>query len=427
MTDTIERQINHIRNGQIPIGYRRTNAGIIPSTWETKPLSSIVEKITETPGSSKIETVSISAGIGFVNQAKKFGKELSGKQYEKYVVLHRGDFSYNKGNSSAYPQGCIYRLTDREQAAVPNVFESFRICDGNANYYEQLFISGFLNHQLYSKINRGVRDNGLLNLTGEEFYSCSVPFPPLKEQQKIAEILMHCDHIISLYQEQINEAKKKKDFFLQNMFPRQSEKSPRVRFPNYTDFWQQHSLRDLGTITTGSTPSTSVPEYYSDDGIVWITPTDISDNITFNSAKKLSEAGQLVGRMVPKNTILVTCIASIGKNTMLGNTGSFNQQINGLTPNENEYDPYFLLTESFLWSAQMKKLASTGTMQIVNRTEFSELETWLPTLSEQRQIGSFFHSLDDLISLHQQKLNTMQKVKKSLMQLLLTGIVRVNT
>lgn len=167
--------------------------------------------------------------------------------------------------------------------------------------------------------------------------------------------------------------------------------------------WEQRKLGDVGTITTGNTPSTAVTEYYSDDGIVWVTPTDISENITYETEKKLSKLGQQVGRVVPKNTILVTCIASIGKNTMLGNTGSFNQQINGLTPNDDKYEPYFLLTESALWSAQMKKSAAAGTMQIVNRTEFSELKTWIPTLDEQKKIGLYFKNLDTLITLHQRK------------------------
>ena len=179
--------------------------------------------------------------------------------------------------------------------------------------------------------------------------------------------------------------------------------APAIRFKGFSDAWEQRKLGELGTITTGNTPSTSIPDYYSDDGIVWVTPTDICENITFESARKLSDLGQQVGRVVPKNTILVTCIASIGKNTMLGNTGSFNQQINGLTPNENKYDPYFLLTESALWSAKMKGSAAAGTMQIVNRTEFSELKTWLPSLIEQQAIGAFFKQLDHLITLHQRE------------------------
>ena len=176
--------------------------------------------------------------------------------------------------------------------------------------------------------------------------------------------------------------------------------------------WEQRKLGELGTITTGSTPSTSIPDYYSDDGIVWVTPTDISENVTFESARKLSSLGQQVARIVPKNTILVTCIASIGKNTMLGNTGSFNQQINGLTPDENKFFPYFLLTESVLWSTQMGKTAAAGTMQIVNRAEFSELKTWTPGLTEQKTIGGFFEQFDNLITLHQRKPTFFPIIKK---------------
>ena len=193
-------------------------------------------------------------------------------------------------------------------------------------------------------------------------------------------------------------------------------KTPAVRFIGFAEDWEQRKLGDLGTITTGSTPSTAIPDYYSDDGIVWVTPTDICENITFESARKLSDLGQQVGRVVPKNTILVTCIASIGKNTMLGNTGSFNQQINGLTPNEKECDPYFLLTESALWSAKMKSSAAAGTMQIVNRTEFSELKTWLPSLIEQQAISDFFRQLDHLITLHQRKYEKLKNIKKSMLE-----------
>ena len=134
-----------------------------------------------------------------------------------------------------------------------------------------------------------------------------------------------------------------------------------------------YKLGELGEILTGSTPSTSNSAYYSEDG-----------------AK--------VGRIVPANTILCTCIASIGKNTLLTVKGSFNQQINSLTPNAGN-DAYFLLTESELWSNKMKRMAASGTMQIVNKTEFSNLDTLVPSTDEQKRIGSYFRNLDNLITL----------------------------
>ena len=181
---------------------------------------------------------------------------------------------------------------------------------------------------------------------------------------------------------------------------------PRIRFKGFEEDWEQRKLGEIGIIITGSTPSTSIKYYYtdnSDEGIVWVTPTDIINNITVESEKRLTSLGQKVAHIVPKNTILVTCIASIGKNTMLIDRGSFNQQINGLIPYENKYEPYFLLTESFIWSNKMKSSAPAGTMQIVNRKEFSEIDADIPDKSEQNSVGAFFRTLDHLITLHQSK------------------------
>ncbi len=190
---------------------------------------------------------------------------------------------------------------------------------------------------------------------------------------------------------------------------------PKIRFKGYTEDWEQRKLGELGEIMTGSTPSTSNSEYYSEDGIPWVTPTDINSQTISDTPRKLSEEGMKVGRVVPANTILCTCIASIGKNTLLTVKGSFNQQINCLTPNEYN-DAYFLLTESVFWSNIMKRMAAAGTMQIVNKTEFSELTTMVPKLEEQKKIGQYFRALDHLITLHQRKCEETKKLKKYMLQ-----------
>lgn len=194
-----------------------------------------------------------------------------------------------------------------------------------------------------------------------------------------------------------------------------NDKKPKIRFKGFDDDWEQRKLGELGEIMIGSTPSTSKLEYYSEEGIPWVTPTDINALTISGTPKKLSEKGMKVGRVVPANTILCTCIASIGKNALLTVKGSFNQQINSLTPSA-ENDSYFLLTESELWSEKMKRMAASGTMQIVNKTEFSELDTMVPSLDEQKIIGSYFRNLDNLITLHQRKCDKLQKIKKSMLE-----------
>lgn len=235
------------------------------------------------------------------------------------------------------------------------------------------------------------------------------------EQVQLGHYFSNLDHLITLHQRKYDDTKLLKKYMLQKMFPQNVQKVPEIRFSGFTGDWEQRKLGELGEIMTGSTPSTSKSEYYSEEGIPWVTPTDINALTISDTQKKLSEKGMKVGRVVPANTILCTCIASIGKNALLTVKGSFNQQINSLTPSA-ENDSYFLLTESELWSEKMKRMAASGTMQIVNKTEFSELDTMVPSLDEQKIIGLYFRNLDHLITLHQRKCDELKELKKYMLQ-----------
>ena len=417
----------HSETGQdCPEGYKSCDGYKIPKEWHIVRFDSLFSRVTRKNDENNQNVLTISAQQGLISQIEYYNTLYASENKTGYTLLHRGDFSYNKSYSSGYAYGAIKRLDAYEKGIVSPLYLCFTPRQGvNSDFYLQYFEAGCFDREIYKIAQEGARNHGLLNVSTEDFFHSMLVFPPLEEQERITEILTQCDHVIELKEQKLDELKQLKKEFLRKMFPAKGCDTPEIRFPGFTGAWEQRKLGALGTITTGSTPSTSIPDYYSDDGIVWVTPTDICENITFESARKLSDLGQQVGRIVPKNTILVTCIASIGKNTMLGNTGSFNQQINGLTPNENECDPYFLLTESALWSAKMKSSAAAGTMQIVNRTEFSELKTWLPSLIEQQAISDFFRQLDNLITLHQRELEETKTYKKTLAKLLLTGIVRV--
>ena len=238
----------------------------------------------------------------------------------------------------------------------------------------------------------------------------------IDECRKIGKFFRNLDNLITLHQRKLDKLKNIKKSMLEKMFPKNGSNIPEIRFKGFTDAWEQRKLGDVGEIITGSTPSTLHPEYYSEEGLPWVTPTDINQNIIFNTDKKLSIYGEKVSRIVPPGSILVTCIASIGKNAMLTTAGSFNQQINGLIPNFKNYNSYFLLTASFLWSAKMIKEAAAGTMQIVNKNEFTNINTYIPTLKEQKIIGAYFNNLDNLITLHQRKLEKLQNIKKACLE-----------
>ena len=330
---------------------------------------------------------------------------LYGRLYTKYqfAISEVDTFAFPR-NGAVYSQGNEVIVpasgeTAEDIARASAVEKSGVLLGGDLNilrpfdFINPLFLAlAISNGEPQKELAKKAQGKSVVHIHNTDIQEVTIAYPSRTEQDRIVSVFRQLDNLITLHQRECISFTGRADRLILTANKKRT-----------TSSWEQRKLGELGTITTGNTPSTSIPDYYSDYGIVWVTPTDICENITFESARKLSDLGQQVGRVVPKNTILVTCIASIGKNTMLGNTGSFNQQINGLTPNENKYDPYFLLTESALWSAKMKGSAASGTMQIVNRTEFSELKTWLPSLIEQQAIGAFFKQLDNLITLHQRK------------------------
>ena len=419
MRAEIERRIEQIKNGEISNGYTATKAGVLPK-WDCVRLNQIAEPITKIVGNGTYETLSISAGIGFVNQAKKFGKELSGKQYEKYTVLNRGDFSYNKGNSKSYPQGCIYRLKDRETAAVPNVFESFKIKKDSPDYYEQLFTSGYLNKQLSKKINHGVRDNGLLNLTEKDFYSCYVPHPPIAEQQKIAEILMQCDKVIELKQKRIEEEKKLKKALMQKLLNPDSG----IRLPGFNCEWKKTCIGDITELYSGGTPKSSEIENYADEsGIPFIRSGEISSTYT---ELFLSEIGyrNSSAKMVKKGDLLYALYGANSGDCFISKMdGAINQAILCIkSKSEDIRYIYYVLSNS---REKITSIYLQGGQGNLSATIIKKLKIDLPSSEEQRAIVSALNSKDTIIENLEKELEQWQHKKKSLMQLLLTGIVRV--
>ncbi|WP_289934053.1 restriction endonuclease subunit S [Lactobacillus delbrueckii] len=251
--------------------------------------------------------------------------------------------------------------------------------------------------------------------SGSLLSTMTVSYPAIGEQNRISYILRKIDSTITLHEEKKSQLERLKSTLLQKMF---ADKSgyPAVRFSNFGDKWKQYKLSDIGEIVTGSTPPRQHPEYYSDNGVLWVTPTDITDNLISDTAKKLSVSGTRAGQVVPAGSILVTCIASIGKNALLLTEGSFNQQINCIVPNSNKFDSYFLLTESFNWLDPMRRIAGAGTMQIVNKNNFSKINTFIPELEEQIVIGNIFSKLDSLIALYKQKIEKINILKQWLLQ-----------
>ena len=189
--------------------------------WESKKISDLFDEVRNKVADRDIETYSITAGKGFVSQANKFGRDISGKQNSNYIVLKPNDFSYNKGNSKTYKYGCVYLNELNYDIAVPNVFISFRSKKLNLvheKFYSKLFEFHYLDKYLRLLISSSARMDGLLNVSKDGFFEIKLPYPCLEEQTKIANFLSAIDQNIEVTAQQIEQAKQWKKGLLQQMF-----------------------------------------------------------------------------------------------------------------------------------------------------------------------------------------------------------------
>jgi len=190
----------------------------ISAGWPAVPIGSLFSEVSRKARNQRLTPYSISAGAGFVSQMEKWGKDISGSQYENYTHLKAGEFAYNKGNSKSYPQGCAYLLKQGE-ICVPNVFICFKPKTQAVvpEFFEQYFIAGFHSQELKRYITSGARSDGLLNLNKQDFFRISVPCPPPETQRELAEAITSLQAEIDLLRHMARNYKFQKRGLMQKL------------------------------------------------------------------------------------------------------------------------------------------------------------------------------------------------------------------
>lgn len=192
---------------------------------------------------------------------------------------------------------------------------------------------------------------------------------------------------------------------------------PRLRFPGFTEPWEQRKVSEIGNIVTGSTPKTSISDNYGGE-FLFVSPADIQENrYVDETITTLTKKGFDQGRKIREKASLFVSIGStIGKVAQTSQESTTNQQINAVEPYDN-FDDDFIFTSLENISGSIKAIASNQAVPIVNKTTFGQTEIQVPSeLAEQQKIGAYFRKLDHLITLHQRKLDHVRNLKKSMLQ-----------
>ena len=346
----------------------------------------------------------------------KISAEKLSKDINKISYVENGDLIVVDA-SEDYEGTCLSAEIKNLNYKLVSGLHTFLLRDKNKIFADGYRGYIFYNHDVHIQCCKVATGISVYGISQENLKNIKIMIPPLDEQKRIADILSTFDKLI----ENLTKLIEKKELYKKGVMQRVL--SGEVRFNGFTDEWKEVYIKDVGTIITGNTPSTKDKSFWGGKH-VWVTPTDINKKDIDNSERKLTDIGLSKARKLPKNTLLVTCIASIGKNSILRCEGSCNQQINAIIPNKN-FSAEFLYYIFENNKEYLNAKAPASATKIISKTEFEKLSFILPKIEEQNKIPELLTLIDKDIEILKQILQLRKLQKKGVMQKLLTGEVRV--
>ena len=391
--------------------------------WEQRKLNKISDKVTEKNiGLQYIETFTNSAEFGIISQRDFFDHEIANmSSLGGYYIVRSEDFVYNPRISATAPVGPINRNKLGRVGVMSPLYTVFRTYDVDTTYLEHFFKSRYWHSFMNFNGDSGARSDRF-SIKDAIFFEMNIPIPHIEEQMKIGEYLTHINNLITLHQRKYDKLVNVKKSMLEKMFPCDGKIVPDIRFSGFTEDWEQRKVTELGKIYIGLV--TTMTAHYTDEGTILIRNSDIKDGKFEFGEKPIflekSFAMANESRMHQIGDVITVHTGDVGTSAVISENED--KSIGFATivtrPNKTIIDPSYLCT--FLNTERHKKWAvaiSTGDGRTnYNLGDYFELVVPVPSIKEQKQIAMFIENLNNLITLHQRKLEKLKNIKKSCLE-----------
>ena len=427
MNEEIKGRLEQIRRGEIPDGYKRTRAGIIPNNWKVTRLRDSGRKCLKKNTDFKIRLVfSNSAQNGIIPQEEQFDKSIANKEHiDGYYIVNPGDFVYNPRISVTAPCGPINRNETGETGIVSPLYTVFTVDFPKADnaYLKHYFKSSHWFQYMKGVANYGVRHDRM-NISDADFFAMPFPTPTIAEQQKIAEILSTQDSVIELKERLVTEKLRQKKYLMQRLL------TGKQRLPGFHGRWNAHSLCDITErrTTRNIAQCDRVLTISGQYGLIeqWsffdktVASADKSnyfflerDDFAYNKSRSTGYPFGAIKRLKKYDTGIVSPLYICFR-------------ISSQLVTAEYMEHYF---EANLINQEIKFIAQEGArnhgLLNIGVDDFFNLKVYLPPVDEQMAIADILSAADREIELLRASLEQEKRKKKALSQLLLTGIVRV--
>ena len=258
------------------------------------------------------------------------------------------------------------------------------------------------------------------NLNKELVGKAIVSLPSKDEQREIGIVLDRLDSLITLHQRKYDKLCVLKKSMLDKMFPKGGSLYPEIRFAGFTDPWEQRKLGEIATFGGGHTPSMSDSDNYEGGNVLWVTSQDVKSHYLDGTTTQITEKGAKELTLYPAGSLVMVTRSGILRHTLpvaeLRKPSTVNQDIRVILPQGKYYGQWLL---QFFISRNKELLLEFGktgtTVESVDFSKMRDMVLLTPSLPEQQQIGHYFARLDNLITLHQRKLELLRNIKKSML------------
>ena len=386
--------------------------------WEQRKLEDIanhrggtaIEKHFDESGKYKVISI---GSYGLDSQYVDQGIRAVSNEVTDNRVVHKGELTMVLNDKTA--NGTIIG-----RSLLINIDDEFvinqrtEIVSPKANL-DSRFAFVMLNGPFRKKVKRIVQGGTQIYVNYPAVEKLTLKLPSLDEQKKIGTFFQQLDNLITLHQRKLAKLKKLKQGYLQKLFPKDGSKFPQLRFAGFADAWEQRKLGAITESFSGGTPTAGKAEYYGGE-IPFIRSGEISSDSTelFITDAGLNNSS---AKMVGIGDILYALYgATSGETSISRINGAINQAILAIRPTQGD-DSYMIVQ----WLKKQKEtIISTYLQGGQGNLSGSIVKDLLITLpknkDEQANVGSFFKQLDNLITLHQRKLEKLQELKKGYLQ-----------
>ena len=368
--------------------------------WEQRKLSDMVERVTRKNENLESELpLTISARYGLIDQNEFFDKRIASRDVSGYYLLKKGEFAYNKSTSSDAPWGAVKRLDRYEMGVLSTLYIVFALKeDGNidSDFLVSYYDTDCWHKGVQAIAAEGARNHGLLNITPADYFETVLTVPSdVKEQHQIGTFFAKLDTLITLHQRKYDKLVQFKASMLENLFPKNGSNKPKIRFDGFTDAWEQRKLEEVITVGNG------MDYKHLSEGDI---PVYGTGGYMLSVDKVLS---------YDKDAIGIGRKGTIDKPYVLKAPFWTVDTLFYCIPKEDySLDFVYCIFQNVNWK---EKDESTGVPSL-SKVNINSTDVKVPALVEQEKIGVYFSQLDNLITLHQRKLEKLKQFKAAMLE-----------